>query len=205
MPRSYSPPASPDRPTTAQSVDTAGCVDPARVSPLHLPALGHVAADLDGLGAPVRIVNAAYLDWCEDCAAGDDVPVWGAIATVVAYDEHGFGYRTEGCALHLPGVVRHFQGHGWPTTVEVPASGGRRWFERSDRETYWALDDTNGIAVVRALHDCWQVIEVCAGLPVALLALVPDRAVAELLAQAVAAVRAADAYEAGLAATGVAA
>lgn len=178
-----------------------GCVDPARVSPLHLPALAHTAADLDGLDAPVRIVNPAALDRCGDCAAGDDIPELGAIATVVAYDAHGFGYRTEGCALHLPGVVRHFQGHGWSTVVEVPTCS-RQWFERSDRETYWALDEARGVAVVPGMWDTWTVVEATDGYGAGrALTVYPHRVDAERWAQDHAARLAADAYEAASADT----
>lgn len=190
----------PHPPTRSEGPD-----DPARISPLHLPALHHVAADLDGLNAPVKIVNSASLDRCDDCATGDDVPELGAIATVVATDTHGFRYRSVTCALHLAGVVRHYNGHGWALVVEVLASS-RQWFERSDRETFYAVDESRGVAVTRGIWDAWQVVDVVDGFgSPRLLAAVglrdgesfnACRGRAEVLAQAVAAQAAADAYEA---------
>ncbi len=181
-----------------------GPPDPARVSPIHLPALALAASDLDGCDAPIKIVNPTALAWCSDCAHGDDVPELGAIAVVVGYDSHGFGYRTTVCALHLDGVVRHYRRHRWPTVVEVPACS-RQWFERTDRETYYALDEDTGIAVTRTTLDVWAVWQVSASMALgAPLALFPadqgdaqSRLVAECWAQDHAARLAADAYESG--------
>lgn len=191
-PVSDQPPAMHDRP-----------LDPARVSPMHLPALAELAADLDGLAAPVHIVNRADLGACAACPDGD-LPESDAIATVVSTDAHGFRYRDRVCALHLDPEVGYHSRAGHTVVVEVPAFS-RRWFERTDRETYFALDECHGVAAVRDMHDCWAVVDTTHGIIDTTLALVPDRAVAELLAQAVAAVRAADAYELGYAAAEAAA
>ena len=197
-------PPAPARPATTQPQATAiqSCVDPALVSPLHLPALSDVAADLDGLNTPVKIVNPIALDRCQDCAHEDDVPELGAIATVVAYDEHGFRYFLATCALHLAGIIRHYRSHGWATVVEVPTCSPR-WFERSDRETYWALDESRGIGVTRTHVGgwaAWNVVDrLTDSVPLALFAAdcgdAASRLDAECWAQAYAAQRAADAYE----------
>lgn len=188
----------PHPPTRSEGPD-----DPARISPLHLPALHHIAADLDDLNAPVKIVNPASLDRCDDCATGDDVPELGAIATVVATDTHGFRYRSVTCALHLAGVVRHYNGHGWALVVEVPASS-RQWFERTDRETFYALDESRGVGVTRTHVGGWAAWDVVDGLtrsvPLTLFGAdagdAAARLDAECWAQAHAARVAADAYEA---------
>ncbi len=182
-----------------------GPPDPARVPPLHLPAVHHVASDLDGLTAPVKIVNPTELGACTACLDEHerlDDPLLGAIATVVAYDEHGFRYTLAVCALHMSLVVDHYNGHGWPTVVEVPTCS-RQWFERSDRETYYALDEDTGIAVTRTTLDVWAVWRVSASVALsAPLAVFPadqgdaqSRLVAECWAQDHAARLAADAYE----------
>ncbi|MDN5929665.1 MAG: hypothetical protein L0I24_01125, partial [Pseudonocardia sp.] len=170
----------------------------ARISPLHLPAMCDVAADLDGLAAPIRIVNPTELGACTACSVEHrhDEPVLGAIGTVYATDAHGFRRFTAVCALHLAGVVTHYGSHGWPTVVEVPASP--RWFERTDRETYYALDETRGVAATRGIWDAWQVVEVVDGFGAdQSLMTSPSRVVAEAFAQAYAAGLAADAYESG--------
>lgn len=182
--------------------------DPARITPLHLPAMSEVAADLDGLNAPIRIVNPTELGACTACSDehGRHEPVLGAIGTVYATDPHGFRHFTAACALHLAGAVTHYDSHGWPTVVEVPACS-RQWFERTDSETYYALDESRGVAVVRGLWDVWQVVEAVDGFgSPTLLASVglrdgesfnQARKRAEVLAQAYASTVAADAYEAG--------
>ncbi len=182
-----------------------GPPDPARVPPTHLPAVHHVASDLDGIDAPIKIVDPTELGACTACSdehGRDDDPLLGAIATVVAYDEHGFRYTLATCALHMSLVVDHYNGHRWPTVVEVPASS-RQWFERSDRETYYALDEDTGIAVTRTTLDVWAVWQVAASVALsAPLAVFPadegdaqSRLVAECWAQDHAARLAADAYE----------
>lgn len=206
-------PAEPARPVSIRTPARIGPLHPAQVSPVHLPALSDVASDLDGLGAPVKIVNPLALDWCDTCAHGDDVPELGAIVTVVAKDPYGFGYRIPACALHLAGVIRHFGRHHWPTVVEAPTCSPR-WFERCDRETYWGLDETHGIAVVRSRLDVWVVFEAAQddqgyGHAGQLLAVsygddgdAAGRAAAEVWAQDCAAQRAADAHEASFAVAG---
>ncbi len=183
-----------------------GPPDPARVPPLHLPAVHHVASDLDGIDAPIKIVDPTELGACTACLDEHgrlDDPLLGAIATVVAYQD-GFRFHLAVCALHMSLVVRHYNSHGWPTLVEVPTCS-RQWFERSTRETYYALDEDTGIAVTRTTLDVWAVWQVSASLALgAPLALFPadqgdaqSRLVAECWAQAYAARLAADAYESG--------
>lgn len=180
-----------------------GPVDPARVSPIHLPALAHVAAELDTCTAPIRVVPAVDLGVCVECWGGPlgDVPVLDAVATVVATDANGYVSGDEVCSLHLDETVWN---HGWlhrHVVVEVPAHEGRRWFERSDRETYYALDDLRGIAVVRDFTHAWTVVEAHDGFTGRALAVLPlgaggyaeSRLRAEVLAQAYASQLATDA------------
>lgn len=138
-------------------------VAPARVNPCHLPALHHVAADLDGLDHPVRIVNPAELGECEGCTH-DDTDL-DAIAEVVAEDADGFRYRSRVCALHLTPEVRYHARHGRVLTVEVPAAS-RQWFERADRETYIALDESRGVGVSRTHVGGWAAWTVLDGITV---------------------------------------
>lgn len=175
-------------------------MDPARVSPQHLPALAQVAADLDGITAPVRIVNATDLPPCVACP-DHDLPRLDAIATVIARDVDAFGYRAAVCALHLRPEIGYHTRRGHTVVVEVPASGGRQWFERTDRETYYALDEAHGVAVVRGMWDTWTVVTAADGLGADhALAVFPWRSDAECWAQDHAARVAADAYEAASAA-----
>jgi hypothetical protein len=185
-----------------------GPAEPARVSPLHLPALAHVASDLDGLDVPVKVVNAEILDRCAYCTgdtSDDRTTSDPAVATVVATDAYGFRYVEPVCVFDLPGAVRHHTRRERPVVVEVPADS-RRWFERTDRETYYAVDEAHGVAATRGIWDAWQVVKVVNGFgSTQLLAAVglrdgesfnDCRARAELLAQAYASTLAADAYEA---------
>lgn len=143
-----------------------GGTEPPRVAPMHLPAMALVASELDD-SWPIRIVAPLALGRCDDCRDGRDadVPEGEAIATVVAHDPHGFRYKTLACALHLPAVVRHYRRHCWPTTVEVPTCSPR-WFERSDRETYYAVDESRGVAVTRSYPTgAWAAWTVLDGVP----------------------------------------
>ncbi len=196
----------PTKHLTAPASTPGAPVDPARVSPLHLPAMHHVAADIYEPDVPIRIVTAGELDPCGDCDY-DDLDTPGPVATVRATDAHGYRHSDDVCVLHLPGLVRHHSRQNRAVVIEIGATEGRRWFERSDRETYYALDESRGIAATRGIWDAWQVVEVVDGFgSPTLLASVglrdgesfnQARARAEVLAQAVAAVRAADAYESG--------
>lgn len=185
--------------------------DPARVNPLHLPALAHVAADLDGLNVPVRVVPPTVLDRCVDCGRDGDgaLPVQPSIATVVAIDAYGFRYPLPACALHLASLAAWQTRRECAVKVEVPAHQGRDFFERSPRETFYAVsshDPMTGVAATRGIWDAWQVVEVVDGFgsarvlaPVGLRdgeSFNDCRLRAEVLAQAVAAQRAADLYEA---------
>lgn len=184
----------PTKPATPTSHDPA---DPARVNPMHLPALAHCAADLDGLTAPVRITAPTALGSCAACPEYD-LPDLGAIATVRATDSDGFVYVDPICPLHLHGEIRYHAHFGRSVVVEVPASGGRQWFERSDHETYYGLDEARGIAVVGGMWDTWTVVEARDRLGAdRALATFPQRGDAECWAQAHAAHLAADAYETG--------
>lgn len=185
-------------------------VDPARVNPLHLPALAHVAADLDGLNVPIRVVPPVELGACEDCVLDTvDGTARTAVATVVAVDRYDFRYRTAGCALHLESLVRWHTRRECAVKVEVPAHQGRDFYERSPRETFYAVsahDPMTGVAATRGMWDAWQVVEVVDGFgsarvlaPVGLRdgeSFDACRERAEVLAQAYAAVLAVDAYEA---------
>lgn len=184
-------------------------VEPARVNPLHLPALAHIAPDLDGLNVPVRVVPPTVLDRCVDCGRDGDgaLPVQPSIATVVAIDGYGFRYPLPACALHLASLVAWQTRRECAVKVEVPAHQGRDFFERSPRETFYAVSSPmTGVAATRGMWDAWQVVEVVDGFgsarvlaPVGLRdgeSFDACRERAEVLAQAYAAVLAADAYEA---------
>lgn len=141
----------------------AGVADHHRPSPMHLPSMTDVAAELDD-SWPIRIVGPLALGDCEECPDGD-LPVTGAIATVVAHDPHAFGYLTQACAFHLPGAVRHYKRHGWPMTVEIPTCSPQ-WFTRTDRETFYALDEARGVAVTRSYPTlAWAAWDVTDGVP----------------------------------------
>lgn len=174
---------------------------PARVSPVHLPALAHAAADLDGTDYPIKIINPAELGPCEDCQADTLGDVLDAIATVVAYA--GIHTHCEVvCALHLPVALKHYRRADRPVTVEVPAES-ELYFVRSDRETYWALDEAHGIGVARTHLGGWAAWDVVDGVTRSVpLAVFPadfgdpaSRLDAECWAQDHAARRAAEAYE----------
>jgi hypothetical protein len=179
---------------------------PARISPRHLPAMHHVAADLDDT-YPVRIVNPAELGPCEDCR-DHDLDELGSIATVIAYDPSEVCWREDFCALHLRGAVRHHGKAGRHVVVEVPVET-RQWFVRDDRETYYGLDDAHGIGVSRTHLGGWVVWDVLDGVTrSAPLAVFPAdhgdpaaRLDAECWAQDHAARLAAEAYEAASAVT----
>lgn len=191
------PPPTPPNPAPLPPRDhpTTGA---AWVSPRHLPALHHVAADLDELDHPVRIVPTAELDTCGDCADGD-LPELGSVATVVATSPDGHTYRDDACALHLSGAVRYHSGRNRQVTVEVPAAS-RRWFQRDDRETYYAIDEVVGVGVVRGMWDSWIVVHAVDGVGAQhAVEVFPRRVDAEWCAQNLAAQIAADAYEAGFA------
>ena len=132
--------------------------DPARVNPLHLPALAHVAADLDGLNAPIRLVPATDLAGCVDCGSHGDgaLPVQPSIAVVVAVDAYGFRIFLPACALHVGPLVAWQTRRECAVAVEVPADG-RRWFDWSPRETWYAVDDETGVVVARDVCDSWTV------------------------------------------------
>jgi hypothetical protein len=207
--RSYLLPASHFLPATSTRLapHLYGPADPARVSPLHLPALAHIASDLDGLDAPVKVVNAEILDRCAYCTgdtSDDRTTSDPAVATVVATDAYGFRYVEPVCVFDLPGAVRHHARRERPVVVEVPADS-RRWFERGDRETWYAVDDETGVVVARDVCDTWTVwLHDTNQAPVSLVARIGVRdtesyadlrARAEVLAQATASTLAADAYE----------
>ena len=134
-----------------------GPVDPAGVSPVHLPALAHVAAELDTCSAPIRVVRAKDLGVCVECADPRNVePVRDAIATVVAYADE-LTTRHEACPLHLDDVIRDHARRGHTVTVEVPAFGGHTCFSRHERETFYAVDASTGLVVTRDVIDTWSV------------------------------------------------
>lgn len=179
-------------------------VEPARVNPLHLPALAHVAPDLDGLNAPIRVVPPVELDRCVDCGRDGDgaLPVQPSIATVVAIDAYGFRYLLPACALHLASLVAWQTRRECAVKVEVPAESPR-WFERTARETWWAVDDEVGVVAARDVLDSWTVYLFRTNEPpIALVARMGSGGVgsvrerAEVLAQAYAAVLAAQVHEA---------
>lgn len=190
-------------------------IDPARVSPVHLPALSRVASDLDAVTAPVKVVAPTVLEPCTDCGTHGDgaMPPQTSIATVVAADTDGFVYRSEACALHLESLVRWHHLRGCWVHVEVPADS-TRWYERDSRETWYAVDDQVGVVVARDVHDTWTVwLHDTNHPPVPLVARMGMRdgeswaglrGRAEMLAQAVASQLAADAYEAASVAVTVA-
>lgn len=209
-------PPAPIRPVSTRTPAQHGPVDPARVSPVHLPALARVASDLEAVTAPVKVVAPTVLEPCTDCGTHGDgaMPPQTSIATVVAADTDGFVYRSEACALHLESLVAWQTRRECAVKVEVPACQGRDFFERSPRETFYAVsahDPMTGVAATRGMWDAWQVVEVVDGFgsarvlaPVGLRdgeSFDACRERAEVLAQAVAAQRAADAYEAAFAVT----
>ncbi len=179
---------------------------PAHVSPIHLPAMAHVASDLESLTVPIKVVPATYLGACEDCCTDtrNDLDALPAVATVVAVDAYGFRYRSEACALHLESLVDWHVRRECRVHVEVPADS-TRWYERDDRETWFAVDDQLGVVVARDVLDTWTVWLHDTNLsPVPLVARMGVRGGesyadlrerAEVLAQAYASTLAADGYE----------
>lgn len=157
----YATPLAAPRAASSKPLDEhCGPVPAALVSPIHLPALHHVAADLDGITAPIHIVAPADLGTCEDCRDEPqpwDEPARDAVATVHARALGGRVVSVAVCALHLAPALAWFERQGMPVHVTVPATGGRQWFERSERETWYAVDDSLGVVVARDVSDTWTV------------------------------------------------
>lgn len=180
--------------------------DPARINPSHLPALAHVGSDVEFLTVPVRVVAPVELGVCVDCEPFGDgaMPVADSVATVVAVDAYGFVYSSPVCAVHVEPLARWHARRECVVRVDVPATGGVRWFERSERETFYAVSDSlSGVAVVRGMGDVWMVVDVdhtgfASSRPLAVVGLRDGesyddaRVRAEVLAQAVASQRARD-------------
>lgn len=130
------------------------------VCPAHLPAVWHVQPEVEQLterGVPVRIVSAVELGGCEDCADDPSLGHLDAVAVVRATSATGRAHEVKVCPLHLSRVVTWFARQGMPLVVQVPAMGGRRWFERDTRETWFAIDDSVGVVVSRDVSDTWTV------------------------------------------------
>lgn len=181
---------------------------PIPTSPCHLPAVAHVAADIDNLTVPVRVVPAAELGVCVECASGRNLDVLDALMVVRAVDAYGHDRDDEVCPLHLDSTISRHTVLGREVVVDVPATGGRQWFERSPLETFYAVhadSPMTGVAVTRGMWDAWQVVDVTDGhgsiTVLATFGLLDGesyeqaRERAEGLAQDVAARRAADLYE----------
>ena len=117
-------------------------------------------------------------------------------------DRYGFRYPLPACALHVASLVAWQTRRECAVSVEVPAES-TRWFERTARGTWWAVDDEVGVVAARDVLDSWTVYLFRTNEPpIALVARMGSDGVgsvrerAEVLAQAYAAVLAADVYEA---------
>lgn len=106
---------------------------------------------------PVRIVPPAELGGnCASCPDGDLPVAAAAIVTVNGYDTQGRAHHNVVCALHLSAVVRDHTRRGRSVVVEAPTCSPR-WFTRTDRETWYAVDEYHGVVVARDVLDTWTV------------------------------------------------